>query len=218
MTSRPFNLRRLGCLNYAAAHGAMQRFTEGRGTETPDEIWLLQHPPVYTMGLKGKHQNQPATLHGIPLVQTDRGGDLTYHAPGQIIAYALLDLPRMPLGIKELVRRLEQAVIETLAAHGIEAARLAGAPGVYVRGDKIASLGLRVKRGCSYHGLALNVDLDLAPFGRIDPCGYPGLKATSLKSLSVAMDCAQAGEALLAALMGQLGYNRIEHEYHELPG
>jgi lipoyl(octanoyl) transferase len=201
-------------VDYATAHAAMQRFTERRDQKTPDEIWLLEHLPVYTMGLKGKNLSQPETLHGTPLVQTDRGGDLTYHGPGQVVAYVLLDLPRLGIGIKELVRRLEQAVIDVLAARGVAAERRAGAPGVYVSGDKIASLGLRLRRGCSYHGLAFNVDLDLAPFARIDPCGYPGLRATSLKTLGVALDMAGAANALLAALIGRLGYNEFKEHRH----
>jgi lipoyl(octanoyl) transferase len=200
-------VRRLGPVDYREAIGAMQAFTDTRGPETPDEIWLLEHPPVYTMGLKGRNRPLAPQLHDIPQVQTDRGGDLTYHGPGQLVAYVLLDLARLGVGIRELVRRLEQAAIEVLATHGLAGERRAGAPGVYVGGDKIAALGLRVRRGSSYHGLSLNVDMDLAPFTRIDPCGYPGLQATSLRSLGVCTDVTQVSEELVAALIRQLGYN-----------
>jgi lipoyl(octanoyl) transferase len=162
----------------------MQALTQRRDAATPDELWLLEHPPVYTLGLAGRpeHVLSPGA---IPVVATDRGGQVTYHGPGQVIAYPLLDLRRRALGVKALVRRLEQSAIDLLAGYGIAGERRPGMPGVYVRDAKICAIGLRVARGCSYHGLALNVDLDLEPFSLIDPCGYPGLACTRLADLGV---------------------------------
>lgn len=160
----------------------MTDFTNQRTPETPDQLWLVEHPPVFTQGQAGKaeHLLFPGE---IPVVQTDRGGQVTYHGPGQLVAYPLLDLRRLNIGVRELVTRIEQTIIATLAHYGIESAAKADAPGVYVNGDKIASLGLRVRRGCSFHGLALNVAMDLAPFQRINPCGYQGLAMTQMKDL-----------------------------------
>jgi lipoyl(octanoyl) transferase len=176
--------RRLGRVRYEPTWRAMQAFNAARGPETPDQLWLVEHPPVFTLGLAGRREHvlDPGA---IPVVATDRGGQVTYHGPGQALVYPLLDLRRLGLGVKELVRRLEQAAIDTLAGHGIAAERRAGMPGVYVAGAKIAAIGLRIARGCSYHGLALNVDADLAPFARIDPCGYPGLASTRMADLGV---------------------------------
>ena len=175
-------VRRLGLVAYEPTWRAMQAFNAARDPATPDQLWLLEHPPVFTLGLAGRpgHVLAPGE---IPVVSTDRGGQVTYHGPGQAVAYVLLDLRRAGYGVKELVRRLEGALIEVLAAHGIEGVRRAGMPGVYVGEAKIAAIGLRVARGCTYHGVALNADMDLAPFSRIDPCGYPGLAATSLAAL-----------------------------------
>ena len=177
-------VRRLGLVAYEPTWRAMQAFTQARGPETPDQIWLAEHPAVFTLGLAGRreHVHSPG---GIPVVATDRGGQVTYHGPGQALAYAMLDLRRLGIGVKELVRRLEQAAIDVLAQYGIAGERRAGMPGVYVGGAKIAAIGLRIARGCSYHGIALNADLDLEPFGRIDPCGYPGLASTRLADLGV---------------------------------
>ncbi len=179
----PVLLRRLpGLTGYEACVAAMREFTGARGPDTPDELWLLEHPPVYTFGLN----TNPAHLLSagdIPVVQTDRGGQVTYHGPGQLVAYLLLDLQRAGLGIRQVVSALEDAVIELAAGHGISASARREAPGVYVAGSKLASIGLRVRRGCTYHGLALNVDMDLAPFAGINPCGYPGLPVTSLALL-----------------------------------
>ncbi len=173
-------LRRLGLVAYEPTWRAMQAFNRARSGATEDQVWLLEHPPVFTLGLAGRREHVRAP-GDIPVVATDRGGQVTYHGPGQAVAYVLLDLKRRGIGVKELVRRLEGAAIEVLAAYGIEGARRAGMPGVYVRDAKIGAVGLRVARGCSYHGMALNAGLDLAPFARIDPCGYPGLAATSLE-------------------------------------
>lgn len=168
-----------GRVGYLDAWRAMQDFNRARTAETADEIWLVEHPPVFTLGLAGRaeHVRDPGD---IPVVKSDRGGQVTYHGPGQAIAYVMLDLRRRGFGAKELVRRLEESVIVSLAHYGIAGHRRDGMPGVYVDEAKIAAIGLRIARGCSYHGVALNVDVDLAPFGRIDPCGYPGLAATRL--------------------------------------
>jgi len=171
--------RRLGRVAYEPTWRAMQAFNAARTPETPDQLWLVEHPPVYTLGLAGRREHV-LDPRDIPVVATDRGGQVTYHGPGQAVAYALLDLRRAGYGVRELVRRLEGALVEVCAGYGIEGERRPGMPGVYVKGAKIAAIGLRVARGCTYHGVALNCDLDLEPFSRIDPCGYPGLAATSL--------------------------------------
>jgi len=168
-----------GRVAYLPAWQAMQDFNRARGPATPDEIWLVEHPPVFTLGLAGRPEHVLAP-GDIPVVKTDRGGQVTYHGPGQAIAYVMLDLRRLGFGARELVRRLEQSAIDVLAGYGVAGHRRAGMPGVYVDDAKIAAIGLRIARGCSYHGIALNVDLDLEPFARIDPCGYPGLAATRL--------------------------------------
>jgi len=184
----------------------MRAFTAARDARTTDELWLVEHAPVYTMGLKGRNGTLTA-IHGIPVIYSDRGGDMTYHGPGQTVLYALLDLTRLGLGIKALVQALEQAVIDYLAQHRIEAGRRAGAPGVYVGGSKIAALGLRVRGGGSYHGLAFNVNMDLTPFTHIDPCGYQGLKVTQLADLHVAATVETAGMTIVERLTNLLGYN-----------
>ena len=177
----------------------MQHFTAERDADTADEIWLLQHPPVFTLGLAGKPEHLLRDI-GVPLVQVDRGGQITYHGPGQIVAYLLLDLNRRRLKVRELVHAMEQAIIDLLADYAIAAARRPGAPGVYVGEAKVAALGLRVRRGCSYHGLSLNVAMDLAPFAAINPCGYSGLPVTQLRDLGVADAPVAAGEKLLRHL------------------
>ena len=193
-------VKRLGLVEYAPALEAMRVFTAERGADTPDEIWLLQHPPVYTLGQAGKPEHLLQNPAGIPLVKIDRGGQITYHGPGQLVAYLLLDLPRRKLKVRELVHLMEQAIIDTLADFGLTAVRKDGAPGVYIAGDKIAALGLRVKNGCSYHGLAINVDADLVPFGWINPCGYEGLKTIRMKDFGVDAGVEQVGEVLLGHL------------------
>ena len=180
-------VRRLGLVPYEATWHAMQSFTAGRDPDTEDEIWLVQHPPVFTLGQAGRREHLLADV-GIPVVAIDRGGQVTYHGPGQVVGYVLLDLRRRGYGVKELVRRLEQVVIEVLATEGISASRRSGAPGVYVEaagtdGAKIAALGLRIRHGCSYHGLSLNVAMDLTPFAAINPCGYAGLAVTQMRDL-----------------------------------
>lgn len=163
----------------------MRGFTLARSEQTPDELWLLEHPPVYTVGIAGKTEHWPRVDNGIPVVRVDRGGQITYHGPGQLVAYLLLDLRRRGLTIRPLVRHMEQAVIKLLADYGILAHGRSDAPGVYVGEAKVAALGLRIKNGCCYHGLALNVDIDLEPFHAINPCGYAGLEVTSTSRLDI---------------------------------
>ena len=196
-------IRRLGRVDYAPTLQAMQAFTAARAPDTPDELWLLEHPPVFTQGQAGKQEHVLQDI-GIPVVLIDRGGQVTYHGPGQVVVYLLLDLRRRGYGVKELVRRMEQAVIDLLAEVGIQGERLDGAPGIYVHGAKIAALGLRVKGGCTYHGLALNVDMDLAPFQAINPCGYAGMAVTQLKDQGAEISPDQAGEHLAAHLEATL--------------
>ncbi len=181
----------------------MQTFTTQRTADTPDELWLCEHPPVFTQGLAGKPEH---LLHdiGVPVVKIDRGGQITYHGPGQIVCYLLLDLKRRGLTIKGLVNRMEQAVIGLLAEYDVTAERRAGAPGVYVDDAKIAALGLKVKNGCCYHGLAVNVALDLTPFAAINPCGYAGLAVTQLSAFAPAADMESVGAKLVAQLQEKL--------------
>ena len=183
----------------------MQRFTRNRDADSPDELWLLQHPRVFTQGISGKAEHVLAA-GDIPVVQIDRGGQVTYHGPGQWVAYVLMDIKRSHLGVRDLVTCLENAVIKLLADYGIDAAADPAAPGVYVAGQKIASLGLKISRGCSYHGLALNVDMDLEPFSRINPCGYQGLEVTSMARLlnPVSVDMTKVGDRLVACLVNEL--------------
>ncbi len=175
-------VRHLGEVDYCDTWQKMQDFTDSRLPDTPDELWFLQHPPVYTLGKNGKAEHVLKPLD-IPLINTDRGGQVTYHGPGQIVVYTLLDLNRLKIGVRELVTIIEQSLIDLLADYGIEARARREAPGVYVNDAKIAALGLRVRKGCSFHGLALNVDMDLEPFSRINPCGYEGLEVTQMKNL-----------------------------------
>lgn len=196
-------IKHLGVVDYEATWHAMQAFTAQRGAETNDEIWLLQHPPVYTQGLAGKPEHL-LTKPAIPVVKTDRGGQITYHGPGQIVAYVLFDLKRKGIGVKELVKRIEQSLIDVLQSYGIAAQRKLGAPGVYVKGAKIAALGLRVKNGCSYHGLALNVAMDLTPYGAINPCGYAGMEVTDLATLGVRVSINDVMTTLSQHLVTQL--------------
>ena len=193
-------VKRLGLVEYAPALEAMRVFTAGRQDDTADEIWLLQHPPVYTLGQAGKPEHLLQNPAGIPLEHIDRGGQITYHGPGQLVAYLLIDLPRRRLKVRELVKLMEQAIIDTLADFGLAAERKDGAPGVYIDGDKVAALGLRVRNGCSYHGLAINVDADLTPFGWINPCGYEGLRTIRMKDFGIDASVDQVGDCLLGHL------------------
>lgn len=193
-------------MDYETVWNAMRAFNGARTTDTDDEIWLVEHEPVYTLGLNCKNEKIVGP-NSIPVINTDRGGQITYHGPGQVIAYVLVDLKRRSMGVKQLVGAMEQSVIDLLAEYAIDAMRREDAPGVYVNGAKIAALGLRVKQGRSYHGLALNVQMDLSPFSRIDPCGYPGLATTQLNDLGVSLDVSAAGERLVNHLVATLGYN-----------
>ena len=179
-------VRTLGLMDYQPVWQAMQDYTAARTAQSADELWVVEHPAVYTVGLAGREAHYPKGASRIPVVRIDRGGQITYHGPGQVVVYALVDLVRRGIKVREMVCLLEQAAIDELAAHGITGLRRAGAPGVYVEGAKIAALGLKVKRQGCYHGISLNVDMDLAPFDAIDPCGYPGLQVTSLAQLGVA--------------------------------
>lgn len=196
-------VKRLGLVEYEPIWQAMRDFTAARTADTPDEVWLLQHPPVFTLGMAGKREHLLADI-GIPVVAIDRGGQVTFHGPGQVVIYLLLDLRSLGYGIKELVRRMEQASIDLLAESGIAAERMAGAPGVYVGGAKIAALGLRVKNGCTYHGLSLNVDMDLSPYQAINPCGYAGMAVSQMRDLVASASVHDVGEALLAHLLRQV--------------
>lgn len=198
-------VRHLGVQEYTQVWRAMEKFTNERTPQTSDELWLVQHPPVYTQGQAGKpeHLLMPGD---IPVIQTDRGGQITYHGPGQLVAYPLLDLRRLKLGVRELVTLIEQSLVELLAEYGINAAAKSDAPGVYVDGAKIASLGLRVRRGCSFHGLSLNVNMDLAPFLRINPCGYQGLAMTQMRDLVTGpLPWAEVESRLVAQIAQKLG-------------
>ena len=200
----PARIRWLGRLEYQPTWRAMQRFTEERGAATPDEIWLLEHPPVFTLGANARREHLIAPGE-IPVVQIDRGGQVTYHGPGQLVVYPLIDLRRLALGVRDFVTALERAVIDLAAGFGIAAEARRSAPGVYVGGEKLASVGVRVRRNGSYHGLALNVALDLEPFSRINPCGFQGLRMTQLAALGgprTVWECAAALEPHLTRALG----------------
>ena len=201
-------VRALGRTGYEAAWRAMQAFTDARSAETADEIWLTEHEPVYTLGLAGRREHLLRD-NGIPVIKVDRGGQITYHGPGQLVAYLLFDLRRARLGVREMVRRIEGAVITWLATFGIQSCGKTSAPGVYVERNgaeaKIAALGLRVRNGCTYHGVAVNVDMNLAPFADIDPCGYPGLAVTQLADFGVRTTVDDAGRALAPLLDSAMG-------------
>jgi len=198
------HLRRLGQVDYQPTWRRMQQFTDTRDADTADEVWFLQHPPVFTLGMNASMDHVLAPGQ-IPLVQIDRGGQVTYHGPGQLVVYPLLDIGRLGLTVRQLVCALEQTVIRTAAIWGIEACARRDAPGVYVEGRKLASLGLRIRKECCYHGLALNVDLDLEPFSRINPCGYQGMQITRLADLGVDVTVDQVGERLRPILLEELG-------------
>ncbi len=210
----PALVKQLGLVDYASTYEAMKLFTKERTNETLDEIWVLQHPPVFTLGLAGDANNLHSPSNQIPLVQVDRGGEITYHGPGQIVVYLLLDLRRLGIFVKELVSRIEQALIDTLADFGIKAERHPGAPGIYLSdhpgvpsewiGAKIAALGLKVSKSSSYHGLALNVATDLDAFKRIHPCGYEGLKTVNMQTLGIKDNVDTISQRLLQHLQKQL--------------
>lgn len=206
-------VRYQGLQDYSQTLQRMQQFNLARRANTPDEIWLLQHPPVFTLGLNGSEAHI-LDAAGIPVVKTDRGGQVTYHGPGQLIAYVLFDVKRNNLGVRDMVNRLEQSVIDLLAAESIHAVAKRQAPGVYVNDAKIAALGLRLKRGCSYHGLSLNVEMDLSPFKQINPCGYEGLEVTSMHQLGLAGGTDQVEKKYLNYLCKQFSIEQIT-EIHE---
>ncbi|MFC6670093.1 lipoyl(octanoyl) transferase LipB [Marinobacterium aestuariivivens] len=201
-------LRDLGQVEYASTWQRMQAFTDARDAATPDEIWLLEHDPVFTQGQAGKaeHLLNPGD---IPVVQVDRGGQVTYHGPGQLVVYLMINLRRRTLGVRDLVDLMEQSVVDLLQWYGVEAYPKPDAPGVYVGDAKICSLGLRVRRGCSFHGLALNLDMDLEPFLRINPCGYAGMAMTQLASLVPGLDPAEASRRLGDILISKIGYTTV---------
>jgi lipoyl(octanoyl) transferase len=202
------NIRRLGRQPYEPVWQAMRAFTDARGPGTRDELWLLEHDPVFTLGQAGKLEHVLAP-GDIPVLPVDRGGQVTYHGPGQLVAYPLLDLRRLGLGVRELVRRIEQSLIDTLGHWAIDAGRVDGAPGVYVAGAKVAALGLRVRRGCTFHGLAFNVAMDLEPFGRITPCGYKGLAVTQVLDLGGPSQLAQVEDVLVEEFCRQFGFHAV---------
>ena len=201
-------LRHLGQLDYQTSWRRMQQFTEARTAQTADELWFLEPPPVFTLGMTGRREHLLAP-GDIPVVHTDRGGQVTYHGPGQLVVYALIDLRRAGLGVRDLVSALEQSVIRYASRLGIEAAARREAPGVYVDGAKLASVGIRIRRGASYHGLALNVNMDLGPFQRINPCGYAGLPMTQLAELAPVPDVQAAAAGLEPLLLAALGFAHV---------
>ena len=200
-------LRRLGLADYETVWREMQAYTDSRNEASEDQLWLVQHPPVFTQGQAGKAEHVLAP-GDIPVIQVDRGGQVTYHGPGQIVAYPLIDIARKGIGVRDLVCRIEESIIRVLAFYGVRGERIAGAPGIYVGGAKIASLGLRVRRGRCYHGLAFNIDMDLEPFQRINPCGYSGLQVTQLSAFCKAA-LGEVENHLVASLQAQLEYREI---------
>lgn len=196
-------VRKMGISDYRETWVAMRQFTDRRDAGTADELWLTEHPPVFTQGLNGRAEHLLAPGE-IPVVQADRGGQVTYHGPGQLVVYCLLDILRLGIGVRGLVSRIEQSVVALLDGYGIDAHARPGAPGVYVGEAKIAALGLRIRKGCCYHGLSLNVDLDLEPFDRINPCGFRGLAVTRLRDLGVGDDLQTVGDRLAGLLTERL--------------
>jgi lipoyl(octanoyl) transferase len=197
-------VRSLGLADYLPTVARMREFTLARTPDTPDELWVLEHPAVYTLGQGADAKSGPRIANGIPVVQAERGGEITYHGPGQAVVYTLVDLARRGIKVKPFVAFLEQGVIDFLAGFEVQAERKAGAPGVYVGGAKIAALGIRVTRGRAWHGLSLNVDMDLAPFGAIDPCGYPGLSVVQAKQFGIQGTATEVGNQLARALVQRL--------------
>jgi lipoyl(octanoyl) transferase len=216
LTVLPGRVRELGRQAYEPVWRAMQRFTDARGEHTEDEIWMVEHEPVFTLGQAGKPEHVLAP-GDIPVIHVDRGGQVTYHGPGQIVAYPLFDLKRMKVGVREYVNRIEQAIIDTAAEWNILAERKEGAPGVYVAGAKVAALGIRVRRGCTFHGLSFNIGMDLEPFHRINPCGYQGLEVTTLSDLGGPSGMDAVKPVLLENLARQFGLRlRTEAELPDL--
>ncbi len=204
-TQQPLIIRHLGRMDYEPVWQAMQKFTDERDHETVDELWLVEHPPVFTQGLAGKAEHILAA-GDIPVIQVDRGGQVTYHGPGQIVAYPMINLRRHGIGVKSLVHGIEQAIIDTVAQYDVHAERKDNAPGVYVDGAKIASLGLRIRKACSFHGLAFNIDMDLEPFQRINPCGFSGLQVIQLADLANDVNINTVEQQLIEAFCHQLNF------------
>lgn len=203
-------VRYKGLTDYEDVWSQMKDFTALRDSQTPDEIWLLEHHPVYTLGQAGKEEHilNPA---GIKVVRSDRGGQVTYHGPGQLIAYLLLDVSRRSLGVRQLVSTVESAIISFLESYGVKAGRVKSAPGVYIEGKKVAALGLRIRRGCCYHGLSLNMDMDLSPYSGINPCGYDSLEVTQLKDYGVTLSLEDAGKQLITYLAQEFSFGDMEY-------
>lgn len=201
-------VKRLGSCDYQATWDKMKSFTDQRDETTVDEVWLLEHPPVFTQGLAGKPEHV-LNLNGIPLVCTDRGGQVTYHGPGQLVAYVLFDLRRLKIGVRQLVHTLEACVVDVLAGYGVSGEPKCDAPGVYVDGAKICSIGLRVRKGCSYHGIAFNIDMDLSPFSQINPCGFQGLQMAQLQDFIKTVTVEEAGERFVQALAERFNHRQV---------
>ncbi|MBB1268929.1 lipoyl(octanoyl) transferase LipB [Shewanella sp. SR44-3] len=210
MLPQTLHIRHLGQQDYQTVWHAMQAYTDNRDADSQDELWIVEHLPVFTQGQAGKSEHilNPGD---IPVIQVDRGGQVTYHGPGQLVAYPLIDIKRAKLGVRQLVNHIEQSIVDMLAPYDIKAYAKADAPGVYVDERKIASLGLRIRKGCSFHGLALNVDMDLAPFRRINPCGYAGLEMVQSKALNGPESVVEAGDKLIETFSKILGYQEVIH-------
>ena len=206
MLATDLYVRRLGLMDYEPVWRAMQAFTDQRDTNTADELWLVEHPPVFTQGQSGRAEHILAP-GDIPVIQVDRGGQVTYHGPGQIVAYPLVDIGRLEMGVRDLVMGIEQAIIEVLQNYAVDASLRAGAPGVYVNGAKIAALGLRIRKGRSFHGLSFNINMDLEPYQRINPCGFQGLQVTNLSAFTE-VSRSEVEDRLVVGLSKVLGYNQ----------
>ena len=211
---KQLKLRYLGVRDYLTSWQAMNDFTNQRDANTVDEIWLVEHPAVFTQGIAGKAEHLIGQSD-IPVVQSDRGGQITYHAPGQLVVYLLINLRRSALNVRALVTIMEESIINLLADYNVLAVSKAGAPGVYIEGKKIASLGLKIRKGCSFHGLALNVDMDLSPFLHINPCGYAGLEMTQCKEQGITLSVTELAPLLIAKMNTKLHYSHIESFHHE---
>ncbi|MDB2387371.1 lipoyl(octanoyl) transferase LipB [Shewanella sp.] len=210
MLAPTLHIRHLGRQDYASVWHAMQHYTDNRDEHSQDEIWVVEHTPVFTQGQAGKSEHilNPGD---IPVIQVDRGGQVTYHGPGQLVIYPLIDIKRLKIGVRQLVTHIEQSIINMLTRYNIAAYAKADAPGVYVEERKIASLGLRIRKGCSFHGLALNVDMDMSPFQRINPCGYAGMEMIQCKPLDGPQSVEEAGEQLVETLSQELGLTNLVH-------
>lgn len=210
MSESTLHVRYLGKQDYKSVWHAMQDYTDNRDASSPDQLWLVEHPPVFTQGQAGKSEHilNPGD---IPVIQVDRGGQVTYHGPGQLVAYPLINIKRLKIGVRQLVTDIENSIVQMLEGYQVKAYAKADAPGVYVDERKVASLGLRIRKGCSFHGLALNVDMDMSPFHRINPCGYAGLEMVQCKQLGGPQTVEEAGERLVKTFSHNLGYQNLIH-------